>query len=478
MSDLPSSVVLQDQLIGMAVGSYRIESLVGAGGMGLVYRARHELIDRCFAIKVLRPEVADDVAMVKSFLTEAQTLSAIKHPNIIDIVGFGLLPDGRQYMVMEYLEGHTLEQELAAGRLSLERVLFVGEQILCALHAAHSVEVIHRDLKPSNVFIAKGSGGSEVIKLLDFGLSRYQPVAFSSGTGAPAVSMVAGTPEYVSPEQAIGSAPDTASDLYSFGAMLFELVTGRLPFEPGLELPNRVGALLYAHATERAPSTGQFDATVPTALGELVAQLLEKKPSARPASAEEVRQRLENLRRDLAAVRPIQLVVRSPESIARLAMPPRRWRAAAALTALMVFVPLAILLGSGSGSAAATPQLNQVPAAAPVEVAELPPTPVEEIPEVLAPVPASVEPVALPRRTRARPPPPVTTHSECTPDARWRAAALSNLQELQQLAAQDHWAEFERLEPALANAVSSASTGTQCEAVERQIRKLARAWRP
>lgn len=458
----------------MAVGSYRIESLVGAGGMGLVYRARHELIDRCFAIKVLRPEVADDVAMVKSFLTEAQTLSAIKHPNIIDIVGFGLLPDGRQYMVMEYLEGHTLEQELAAGRLSLERVSFVGEQILCALHAAHSVEVIHRDLKPSNVFIARGSGGSEVIKLLDFGLSRYQPVAFSSGTGAPAVSMVAGTPEYVSPEQAIGSAPDTASDLYSFGAMLFELLTGRLPFEPGLELPNRVAALLHAHATERAPNTEQFDASVPTALGELVAQLLEKKPSARPASAEEVRQRMENLRRDLAAVRPIQLVVRSPDSIARMAMPPRRWRAAAALTALMVVVPLAILLGSGSGSAAATPQLIQVsaPAApAPVEVAELPPAPVERA------VPASVEPVAVPRRPRVRAAPPVTAQSECTPDARWRAAASSNLQELQQLAARDHWAEFEGLEPALANAVSSASTGTQCEAVERQIRKLARAWR-
>ena len=370
------------------------------------------------------------------------------------------------------------EQELAAGRLSLERVLFVGEQILCALHAAHSVEVIHRDLKPSNVFIARGSGGSEVIKLLDFGLSRYQPVAFSSGTGAPALSMVAGTPEYVSPEQAIGSAPDTASDLYSFGAMLFELLTGRLPFEPGLELPNRVAALLHAHATERAPNTEQFDATVPTALGELVAQLLEKKPSARPSSAEEVRQRLENLRKDLAAVRPIQLVVRSPESIARMAMPPRRWRAAAALTAVMVFVPLAILLGAGSGSAAATPQLIQVPApavTAPAEVAELPPAPVErdEVPEV-----ASVEPVAVPRRTRARAAPPVTAQSDCNPDARWRAAALSNLQELQQLAAQDHWAEFERLEPALANAVSAASTGAQCEAVERQIRKLARAWRP
>lgn len=165
-----------DDLIGKEVGGYIVESPVGEGGMGLVYRARHPILNRHFAIKVLRPEAAADARISENFEREAQTLSSLKHPHIIDIVGFGVLADGRQYMVMEFVKGQTLYQELEqGGQLELHRALKLADQILDGLDAAHSVGVIHRDLKPSNVLIAKVSGGSEVLKLLDFGLAKQQP---------------------------------------------------------------------------------------------------------------------------------------------------------------------------------------------------------------------------------------------------------------------------------------------------------------
>lgn len=288
-----------DPLLGTSVSGYRIERLMGEGGMALVYQARHEVIDRRFAIKVLRPEVAADELLAKNFLREAQTLSALRHPNIVDIVGFGPLPDGRQAMVMEFLEGLTLEQEMAKGQLTIDRALFVADQALKALEAAHSVEVIHRDLKPANVFLAHGSGGVEVVKLLDFGLSRQQPAQMGPAglrVAPQAQSMVAGTPEYVAPEQALGGAPDKSSDLYTFGVMLFEMLTGRLPFEPGPLALDRVSELLLAHANQKAPSPEALGVALPHEVSVLLRELLEKKASARPASASVVRVRLAQAR--------------------------------------------------------------------------------------------------------------------------------------------------------------------------------------
>lgn len=289
-----------DPLIGIPVSGYRIERLIGEGGMALVYQARHEVIDRRFAVKVLRPEVAADDMLAKNFLREAQTLSALRHPNIVDIVGFGPLPDGHQAMVMEFLEGLSLEQEMAKGRLTIDRALFVADQALKALEAAHSVEVIHRDLKPANVFLSHGSGGVEVVKLLDFGLSRQQPAKMGArGSGAPSLearSMVAGTPEYVAPEQALGGAPDKSSDLYSFGVMLFEMLTGRLPFEPGPLAIDRVSELLNAHANQKAPSPEALGVVLPHEVSVLLRELLEKRGAARPAGASVVRVRLAQAR--------------------------------------------------------------------------------------------------------------------------------------------------------------------------------------
>ncbi|MDP1827787.1 MAG: serine/threonine-protein kinase [Archangium sp.] len=310
-----------DPLIGVPVSGYRIERLIGEGGMALVYQARHEVIDRRFAIKVLRPEVAADELLAKNFLREAQTLSALRHPNIVDIVGFGPLPDGRQAMVMEFLEGQSLEQEMAKGRLTFDRALLVADQALKALEAAHSVEVIHRDLKPANVFLAHGSGGVEVVKLLDFGLSRQQPARMGARGATPqqARSMVAGTPEYVAPEQALGGAPDKSSDLYSFGVMLFEMLTGRLPFEPGPLALDRVSELLLAHANQKAPSPEAVGAALPHEVSVLLRELLEKQGSARPADASVVRVRLaqaraaEGRRFVKAPSRPLVAAVPAPQ---------------------------------------------------------------------------------------------------------------------------------------------------------------------
>ncbi len=459
-TDRPSAEGAGDGLIGVSVGGYRIERLLGEGGMGLVYQARHEVIDRRFAIKVLRPEVASDQVLAKNFLAEAQTLSALKHPNIVDIVGFGLLPDGRQYMVMECLEGVTLEDELSQGRLSLERVHYVADQVLVALHAAHSVEVIHRDLKPSNIFLARGSGGVQVVKLLDFGLARRQPVNLGAigGVADAGYSLVAGTPEYIAPEQAFGGKPDKSSDLYSFGVLLFEMLTGRLPFIPDPSEGNRAVALIRAHADQLAPSPEQIGVQVSPPLTALLRELLEKSPQARPVSAAALRLRLQLLQSLRPSANPLEEISAPARPIVTRA----RWQIVA-VASVALAVLLMVLLGSSFGSAAPV-QLVEKPVQVPVQVVS---TVVE--PEVIQPMTPVKPPVAAvrPRRT------------DCSPDARWRAAAMVNLQELQQLASASgtHWADFERLEPVLSNQIDSASNGEQCEAAERRIRKLAAAWR-
>ena len=175
-----------DPLVGREVGGYVIEKALGEGGMGLVYQARHPFLGRRFAVKVLRPELAADEKLSSNFVREAQTLSGLKHPHIIDIVGFGPLDGQRQYMVMEFLEGSTLEAELEEhGALPVHRVLELSEEILDGLEAAHSIDVIHRDLKPSNVFLARVSGGTQVVKLLDFGLAKLQPQELGADLNAP-----------------------------------------------------------------------------------------------------------------------------------------------------------------------------------------------------------------------------------------------------------------------------------------------------
>lgn len=476
-----------DPLVGREVGGYVIEVPLGEGGMGLVYQARHPFLGRRFAIKVLRPELATDKQLSANFVREAQTLSGLKHPHIIDIVGFGPLDDQRQFMVMEFLDGRTLEAELHEyGALPLHRALSLAEEILDGLEAAHSIDVIHRDLKPSNVFLAKVSGGKQVVKLLDFGLAKLAPAALAGdkNSAASARSAIAGTPDYIAPEQAIGEGVSKLSDLYSFGVMFYEVLTGKKLFAADEASLDPIHELLQQHLHKRAPRLGE---AFPADLDLLVSELLEKDPKNRPQGVQYVRQRLRRLTRDmqreLTQQRPNPMLLQTAEILPRLASPPRamRWP--------VVVAALVLLAGAATAWwAAGEPEQPVVVAAAPPVVvapkpeeleplARLPPVPKIEVPKIEVqkievekrdPLP---EPAPAPKKVSAALP-------ECEVNDRWRTAVRGHLQELQQRAASKGtaaaWTRFEDAEGPLTASIASAESGVDCAAVERRIQQLAK----
>lgn len=286
----------KDPLIGQRLGDYVVEEVVAAGGMGIVYRAKHPLLGRSVAVKVLRAQYARDQVQTARFLQEAQVLSGLRHPGLVDVFNFGHLADGRQYMMMELLAGETLGQLLQReGKLPAARALALVDQMLEALAAAHKAGVVHRDLKPSNVFLARQSDGNVRLKLLDFGLAKQLAPGEGALPGAKA-SLVGGTPQYISPEQAEGLAATARSDLYAVGGMLFQMLSGRVAF-----VGDEWGYLLRAHVTVPAPALSTVLPNVARPLEQLVAQLLEKKPERRPASADEVRREVARLQESLEA---------------------------------------------------------------------------------------------------------------------------------------------------------------------------------
>jgi serine/threonine protein kinase len=287
-----------DPLVGQRLGDFVVEAPLASGGMGVVYRARHPLIGRQAAIKVLRPEFAADAENTDRFLKEAQALAAIKHRGIIEIIGFGNTSDGRQYMATEFLDGESLERVIAReSPMTPMRVLGLVDEVLNALSAAHKSQVVHRDLKPSNVFLATQSTGERIVKLLDFGLAKQSPVTLANvqdGALSAKASLVAGTPEYIAPEQARGFAATPRTDLYCVGVMMFEMLSGTLPFKA-----DTIVEMLKKHVYEPAPRLSGRVSNLPDALVDLVMGMLEKDPERRPASAELVRQTVQRITRQL-----------------------------------------------------------------------------------------------------------------------------------------------------------------------------------
>jgi serine/threonine-protein kinase len=260
--------------IGSSVGSWRIASLIAAGGCGVVYAAHHSVLERVAAVKVLHAEMAASPAMVDRFVREARAVNHIKHPNIIDIFDFGALPDGRPFFVMELLEPGDLQQRVdASGRLTLAEVVAILTPVCHALDAAHRAGYIHRDLKARNIGFAVAPDGSEHVKLLDFGVAKLLEADLEV-TGTIRV----GSPHCMSPEQIRGEPVDARTDVYALGVLLYHLLVGRYPFEAG-----NVAEIERLHLEAPPPVPSRF-APVPVAMDAIVARALAKRPADRPGS--------------------------------------------------------------------------------------------------------------------------------------------------------------------------------------------------
>ncbi|HEY4056388.1 MAG TPA: serine/threonine-protein kinase [Kofleriaceae bacterium] len=265
---------------GMRLGEYEVEAKVGQGGMGVVYAAFHPLIGKRAAIKILLKELCNDTATVERFIDEARAVNEINHPNIVDVFAFGEMPDGRRFLVMEWLEGETLRQRIARSRPSLAEVGAIVKPLVRALQAAHAKQVIHRDLKPDNVFLAKRDD-HPVVKLLDFGIAKL--VRNDNGVSKTATGAIVGTPQYIAPEQAKGYAIDHRADVYALGGIIFELLTSRPPF-----IADNAMEMVAKHLMEAPVPPSSLVSGISPELDDIVLRMLAKKPEGRPELAEVV----------------------------------------------------------------------------------------------------------------------------------------------------------------------------------------------
>jgi tRNA A-37 threonylcarbamoyl transferase component Bud32 len=282
---------------GQIVGEFRIESQLGRGAMGTVYGVVHMLIGKRGAMKVLRRELCTDANEIMRFIQEARAVNQIGHPNIVDVFAFGALPDGRSYLVMEWLVGETLRARIRRGLLPRAEIRDVLVEIVRALEAAHAKGIIHRDLKPDNVFLVEVDGERPRAKLLDFGVAK---LTGPENLAQTRMGGMLGTPQYIAPEQARGEAT-MPSDIYSLGIMFYELLAGRPPFlgESSLDV-------VRMHMMEPPPIM-KF-AAVSESLEKLLDAMLAKDPADRPSLAQ-VRAGLAELTPDRA--QSVQVVRKS-----------------------------------------------------------------------------------------------------------------------------------------------------------------------
>lgn len=327
-------------MIGQTLGHYRIDSKLGEGGMGVVYRAFDTHLDRAVAIKLLRPDAVASADRKRRFMQEAKSASALNHPGIIHIydIDTANLPDGPiDFIAMEFVPGKTLDQCIGKNGLSFKDALKYGIQIADALARAHAAGIVHRDLKPANIIVAADGR----VKLLDFGLAKLTEKTDDDPEGATATltaeegahteeGAIVGTVAYMSPEQAQGMKVDGRSDIFSFGAVLYEMVTARRAFEGGTRL-STLSAILH---TEPKPAS-EISPAVPVELEKIIARCLRKDPERRAQGIADIRLALEELKEESESGKLSGQVAQAP--LRPVARPPRRFVPIAAGMLALVF---------------------------------------------------------------------------------------------------------------------------------------------
>ncbi len=279
-------------LIGMDVGGYVVEAELGRGGMGVVYAATHPMIGKRAAIKILRSSLSKDPATVERFLQEARSVNQIGHPNIVDIFAFGTLPDGRNYLVMDLLQGEPLRKRVKRSAVSVHEAIQLLDEIASALAAAHEKGFIHRDLKPDNVYLVENPSRTEV-KLLDFGLAKLMPTATIDRAYRTATGAQIGTPDYMSPEQLRGTGVDHRTDIYALGIMAFEILTRSRPHRYS-DGTFELEGLTFKQALLLVPGVSED-------LADLIEHLVARDPEERPTLAA-VRAVLKRVRPSVQAI--------------------------------------------------------------------------------------------------------------------------------------------------------------------------------